>query len=408
MSRPSQRVAATALAAVLLGACSPIALGGGSARGPDSAVRPEGSKATVVSLDPRDLPAPLADREVVDPDWDAVPHEAAGVFVGLGQITEDALRFSATASDGTVLWTTERPLSCTGFALTSDGDRALAVLADLTPGTRSVAVTTASAYDLITGEQVWGPVEVPGPHVGPGLVFAEQIPEGGAMGASGPRVALDPATGAVAATEEDLGGDRLVGEHHGTLLVATSDELVARDATDGDDRWRLPLTDLGVSGTSPVQAAPDTTPGDGMMFVGDREGYALLDLTGRRVARGALDTATDPSTGVHVTVDHDLLRGYDTEGDLRWEHPIERGTRIASAGSGVVYLREGGRILTRDTSAGERVEVYGTPSETGAAHPACGLDGRRRPADLRGTPVATTEPAGTVPDAAARSSARAP
>lgn len=229
------------------------------------------------------------------------------------------------------------------------------------------------------------------------------------MGSSGPRVALDPATGAVAATEEDLGGNRLVGEYDGILLVATDDELIARDA-DGEDRWRQPLADLGPTGAQQVQAAPDATPGDGMAFVGDRDGYALVDLAdGRSVARDILDTATDPSTGVHVTVDHGQLRGYGREGELRWEYPVERGTRIASAAGGTVYLREGGQILTRDASTGEPVEVYGDPTEAGAALPehAATTDATvLQTSD--GLRLATTEPAGDEPAATARTAARAP
>lgn len=65
-----------------------------------------------------------------------------------------------------------------------------------------MAATTATALDLTTGEQIWGPVDVPGPYQGPGLVFA--APPEGFMGQTGPRVALDPTTGQVAAAESDI------------------------------------------------------------------------------------------------------------------------------------------------------------------------------------------------------------
>ena len=387
------RAAAISAVAVLVSACT-LLPGAGYPTDVDPDIRTDGTSAPAVVLDPVDLPEPLVDRALVDLGWDAVPQEADGVYVGLGQMTDTALRFSAVAADGTILWTTERPRSCTGFALTSDGDRPLAVLTDLSPGRTSVAVTTASAYDLRTGEQVWGPVEVPGPHAGPGLVFAA-LPTGGAMGASGPGVALDPATGTVAATEDELDGARLVGEYHGTLLIAVDEHLLARGADDGRERWRLPLADLGLHDATQVSEAPDAIPGPGTAFVGDREaGYALVDLTdGTVIATAALDTATDASRRVHVTIDHDRLYGHDTDGALIWDHPIEPGTRIASATNGVLYLLTGGAVHTRDTATGRPLPAYGTVSADGAALPRHGDEAGAAVLETsRGLLLATTDP----------------
>lgn len=368
MSRPLLRAIAAGTTAVAVSACA--LLGSGYPSGVDPQIRPDGTSAPTVELDPADLPAPLADRQVVDLGWDAVPQESSGVFVGLGQMTEEALRFSAVTSEGTILWTTERPLSCTGFALTASDGRQLAVLTDLSPGRTTISVTTASAYDLHTGEVVWGPVEVPGPHAGPGLVFAEAL-TGGAMGSGGPRVALDATTGAVAATEEDLDGVRLVGEYHGTILIASDDHLVATDAHNNHEQWRLPLADLGLDQATQVAASPDATPGPGLAFVGDRDaGHALVDLAdGTIIASAALDTATDPSTDVHVTVDHDRLHGHDPVGEPIWSRPVEPGTRIANAGNGVVYLVTAGNIHTRETATGKPLGVYDTPGPDGAVLP---------------------------------------
>ena len=369
MSRPSPQGAAAGTVAVLLSACT-LLPGSGYPTGIDPEIRTDGTPAPAIVLDSVELPEPLVDRELVDLGWDAVPEESAGVFLGLGQITDDALRLSAVTEEGMVLWTTERPLSCAGFALTADSDRLLAVLTDVSPGRASVAVTTASAYDLHSGEQIWGPVEVPGPHAGPGLVFAT-LPTGGAMGSSGPRVALDPATGTVSATEDELDGARLVGEYHGTLLIVDHEHLLAHDTNDGRERWRLPLADLDLHDAAQVAAAPDSTPGPGLAFVGDRDtGYALVDLiAGSIVTTAALGAATDPSTNVHVTIDHDQLYGHDMDGDPIWDHAIEPGTRIASAGNGVLYLLTAGNIHTRDTETGQPLGVYEDPRTTNAALP---------------------------------------
>lgn len=98
------------------------------------------------------------------------------------------------SAEGTVLWTEERPLLCSAFVVTTSDDGPLAILMDITAGDTTMSETTVSAYDLRTGAERWGPVDVPGPHVGPGLVFAAPPPE--ARGSNGPRIALTrlPAT----------------------------------------------------------------------------------------------------------------------------------------------------------------------------------------------------------------------
>src|SRR5699024_11035203 len=84
--------------------------------------------------------------------------------------------------------------------------------------------TTASAYDLATGERLWGPVDVPGTVQGPGLVFGESAPAS-TMGDTGARLALDPATGEVAADEATDTDVTIVGEYDGTVLLTVDDVL---------------------------------------------------------------------------------------------------------------------------------------------------------------------------------------
>lgn len=365
-----RNLATLAVTAVLLGACSLVGGGERTAQTIDTTVRRGDGPHPIAEVDPRDLPTPFTDRQLLDPGWEALPDEAEGIFLGIGPFTAHAVQFSATASDGTVLWTTQRPLSCTGFTLTFDGQRTLAVLTDLSPGTGArVAVTTASAYDLATGEQMWGPVEVPGPHAGPGLVFAS-LPEGGAMGASGPRMALDPASGALVATENTHRSERLIGEYHGVLLIAADEQLIGRDAVAGTEHWRLPLADLGFTDPDQVVAAPSSVTNATLAVIGDHASSALIDLVnGQALAHGVQDTALDASSGMHVTVERDHLRGRTRNGVVQWDQPIDAGARIVSVSGGVVYLREDGLIFARDAATGEPVQVYRTPSEAGAALP---------------------------------------
>lgn len=356
--RQLQRVVTASTVALLLGAC---ALGGeGYPSGVDPSIKLADTSAPVGVVGNDELPTTLADGKFVDPYWDAMPRHSSGVFVGFGQISDEALRISAVTSDGTILWTTERPLSCTGFTLTADADgRALAVLTDMSVGTTTVSVTTASAFDLYTGELVWGPVEVPGPHTGPGLVFSA-LPTGGAMGASGPRVALDPTSGSAAISEDDLDGVLVVGEYDGTLVLASDDHLVATDAQ-SRELWRLPLHELGLADVQTVATSPDVMLGAGFAFVGERDaGYALVDLgDGTVIAHAAQATATDPVQQTHITVEHDRLRAYTYTGSLLWEQPIDPKTRIAGTADGVIYLILDDRIHTRDAVTGDQVRVYG-------------------------------------------------
>lgn len=138
------------------------------------------------------LPTSFEELAVLDPGWDTDAQYADGVYLAAGE-HDGVLEFTSVDVHGRVLWAVQRPASCTGFAVTTDADgRALAVLGDLQTSSDALAATTASAYDLTTGEHVWGPVEVRGPYQGPGLVFA--APPEGFMGETGPRVALDPTT----------------------------------------------------------------------------------------------------------------------------------------------------------------------------------------------------------------------
>src|SRR5699024_2008108 len=229
-----------------------------------------------------DPPETLVDREIVDPSWSEPPKAAGDLFVGLRPVDDTALELTAVDASGTVLWTARRPLACTGFALADVGDRITVVLTDLEPGRDTAITTTATAYDLATGEELWGPVDVPGGHVGPGLVYSE-VPTA-TMGTTGPRVALDPATGAVFADERDFDGS-VVGEYDGIVLLEISGDLIARRSANAEELWRMPTTDLrpigarDTAGTLTTPPPPAVASQDGTALVGDPSaGYGLVDV----------------------------------------------------------------------------------------------------------------------------------
>lgn len=110
-------------------------------------------------LTPLWLPLTFLDMQILDPGWDTEVHYGDGVFLGAAELG-GRLEYSAVDVHGSVLWAAERPTSSTDFSVRVDADgSAIAVLPDSGPD----GSATVSGYDLVTGEQVWGPVEPPGP-----------------------------------------------------------------------------------------------------------------------------------------------------------------------------------------------------------------------------------------------------
>ena len=118
------------------------------------------------------LPLIVEPLELVEPGWDLDVKHLGDVFLSAG-IGDERLGFSAVDSNGTTLWQAQRPRGCTGFTVTADSEgKPLAVLTDSASDQSCSTEVTASAYDLESGEQRWGPTEVPGPMHGPGTVFS--------------------------------------------------------------------------------------------------------------------------------------------------------------------------------------------------------------------------------------------
>ena len=354
MTRRFRLAAASVAGAVLLAACGGT---GPIGDGPESAPAVVADPAPVMIGEPApdadllagSLPLALTGMPVLDPGWDQVPQELDALMLGLVHPPEDAgagepLRFVAAREDGTLLWEAQRPPSCTGFALSRGPDGPVAVLTDVAAGAEALTQTLASGYDLATGELLWGPNEVPGPHQGPGAVFAAPAP-GAAMGETGPRVVLDPATGDVVATEED--GVVVIGEYGGVVLTATDGVLTAS----GAQQWSVPLADLDL-GSEP--AALPTAPPHGAALIGadgERSG-TLLDLdTGEVLAEDVVSAARELQSGTLVTAGPELVSGYPETGES-WQREIA-GARIDGAANVFAYVRTGNelRVLNAVTGA---------------------------------------------------------
>lgn len=356
-TRTALTAAAVALAAVMLGACSPsdTTTAGEPPAAPDLQREP-GPATDPTPLDASGLRLPYQfDGAVLfDMGWEAPPQHLDGVFLAPVE-TGDHLTFTAIDSDGTALWTLERPLACAGFTLaTTDSGQSLAIINDTSAAPDRISAVTATAYDLHTGAKAWGPVEVPGTHQGPGLVYAEPA---AAMGETGPRTALDINTGKIAAEAPDL----VIAERDGTVLLQDGDRLRAV-ASHGDVLWEATLP----AGIDQARSLPGSQLGGGLLplaMADDR--FVIIDLaTGDVVATGVTSAAFDEATGVLAVTNGTRLWAEDiATGELLWEQGMAPEARIKAAGTAQVYIRYDDSIQVYNVLTGAVTPGYDPAAE---------------------------------------------
>ncbi|WP_300345799.1 hypothetical protein [Nesterenkonia sp.] len=354
---PRIMITAPAIAALLaLAACTSDS----ERQEPNYKPAPQTVESQAPEADDQDLRLPyqLEELPLLDPGWASPPQQAGGIYLAPGE-TNGTLTFTAIDTDGTILWQAERPLSCAGFTLTNDGTQDLAVLTDLEPDEDSFGATTATAYNLETGEQVWGPVEVPGPHQGPGLVFAAPPEEH--FGDLGPKVVLDPATGEALYDEDADSNTNVIGEYHGTVLVAEDEQIHAYSSPAQDLEWSLSLSDNGWP-RDQVYGADSTNSGflTGALIGVEADNQTLVDLTtGEIIANDLRDAAQDPTTGTWIALGEDLA-GYDETGEQIFTNPdAEDLQTIEGIGGVMVYLRTSdGRIQVHNVVSGDVAQAY--------------------------------------------------
>src|SRR5690606_38421887 len=231
--RRAPAAAAGAAALLLLAACT----GSGPRETADAEPRDD-PPAPAPEVPAAGVPPSLAAEPAWLAPFSAPPKASGDGFVGPVMPEESGgdLVFLGVGPDGATRWSLSRNPSCTAFAATRDadgGDLVVVLDSDADPERALLASrTTAAGYRPDDGALVWGPVEVPGTLVGPGLVFG--APAKSVMSAdTGPKTALDPSTGRVAADEED-GGAAVLHEHQGALLTEEDGELRAVDAAGGE------------------------------------------------------------------------------------------------------------------------------------------------------------------------------
>ena len=302
----------------------------------------------------------------IDPGWDVAAQEADDVFLSLHEAESD-LEFRAVDSDGTILWSAKRPRVCSGFLVSDSADGPVAVLMDQQSGSSGSLKATASGFDLHTGENLWGPVEVPGPLLGSGLVFAG--PPEDFIGAGGPRTALDPASGAELAVE-DGDSPRVLALLDGHLVLADGEELIGEDV-EGRRLWTRPLADLGLTAAE-ARETPWEAVGDSHALLGSGGGqHTLIDMrSGKTVASDIDGTGFDSRSRTLVTSDS-KLHGFDLDGTKRWDAPLDGDAELSAVGAGLVITESdsGGAdddgMQTRSADDGQLLDAAEEAPESG-------------------------------------------
>ncbi|MGC2942191.1 MULTISPECIES: hypothetical protein [unclassified Brevibacterium] len=322
----------------------------GCSHAPDDFDRtPEQVTIELDAVDSSDLQLPLIIEplELVEPGWDLPPAHLGEVFLSAAA-GDERLDFSAVDVHGSTLWQAQRPSGCTGFTISVGADGTpLAVLTDSESSTDCDEDVTASAYDLETGEQVWGPVDVPGPMRGPGTVFAAEDAE------PAEALALDPATGE--AVQDGSSDVRRLGEYRGTILSIDGERLRAT----GEQSWELSLPDNGWNADE-LRAVAEADPGEDVIALdaGDGVGPVLDRETGELLDGDARGVAQDANTGAIVTLGKQGLTVIDDTGKNELPVSVPQSVDLEAAVGGLIYLREGGTLRVHNAATGSLARGY--------------------------------------------------
>lgn len=320
-----------------------------------------------------------------EPLWsvalDSTPQVTDERLVGLvyPDPSEPELSVVGLDATGEVRWRVTTNPSCAGFGVSRHEGRDLVVVldSDADESAGGLATTTvATAFDAADGAVAWGPVEVPGPLRGPGLIFGE-APGSVVADDLGPRVMLSAADGSVVADES--AGDVVVHEHHGVGVVERDGLLQARDTASGELLWTgadlarpagidagsrpVPVTDVTASAGATLVLAWPRPPGEPVYAAHELGTGALLgELPGE--PDGA--SVADPESGTTlITTSGPAGRQLSalTPHGAAWSVPFPDDASVdVIAGDSVHGRSEGGAGLVLSRSDGTvRAEGAWTP-----------------------------------------------
>ena len=353
MRRAAGAVAATLASVVLLAACSGPPSQLGAHRVADAVNLVD---LTATSAMPA-LPSEYLATGIVQ--FDSQPAVSHNVFVStlFPNSEVEGLNFIGLSGAGT-RWQIETNPSCVGFVLTRDGDRELIVIldSDATAEAGKLATrTVATAFESESGAIAWGPVDVPGPARGSGLIFAD-TPKGIVSDDVSPAVMLSAHNGTVSVAEDATGASTIKHESNGTGLIETAGLLTAVDTATRKVLWDEGTlsrpTDVGAS--SPVSVADNVSQGDVVFLdwvdsAGDtvvsahnvRTGAMLAEFSGHLTGPSIIDESSEnlAVSSFRPTDGATILTAINPNSGTLWEQVLESDTTPVSASDKVIYLR---------------------------------------------------------------------
>jgi hypothetical protein len=291
-----------------------------------------------------DVPALTQGAALWQAPFDDVPKSEGGVFIGPVYPTSEngTLQIIGVDETGATMWSVHTNPSCAGYGISRTGATGLAIVlhSDVDSSTGKLASITASAFDTATGDRVWGPVSVPGPLQGPGLIFG-QTAASVVGGAEGPKTMLAARDGKVVARQDE--GVTPLYEHNGVGLVRQNGELRAIDTGTGTTLW-----------SSSTLAPP-------------RNGWRFADfLSNRSASDRDIIALRWVSTGGSVSVLHDLASGRplvtlpysgDPYTTVDPRAGIIASTTLDSTGENLGLDRSDGRVLWRGPAGDSGLNV---------------------------------------------------
>ena len=253
---------------------------------------------------------------------------------------------------------------------------------------RAAGAAAATAFESESGAIAWGPVDVPGPARGAGLIFAD-TPKGIVSDDVSTAVMLSAHDGTVSVAKDATGASTIGYESNGTGLIETAGLLTAVDTTTGEIRWDANTLSrpTDVESSSAVSVATNASQGDIVFLdwvnpVGDtvvsahnlRTGAILAEFSGHLAGPSIIDESSEnlAVSSFRSTDGATILTAIDPDSGTLWEQVLESDTTPVSASDTVIYLRGGMGNVTITWSNGhqqqrgqERIPMAVLPNGTG-------------------------------------------
>lgn len=333
-------------------------------------VRPESITVASDATSTRITPGLTATGTV---ELDRAPAAANGVFVSMIFPDSEREQLSFVGATGaSTRWQIDTNPSCVGSALTRAGDEEMIVVLDSDArldGGRLATRTVATAFRTDTGKQVWGPVDVPGPIQGPGLIFAD-TPKAIVSADPVSRVMLSASDGSVVVDETGTDDVQIDYESNGVGLMRIAGELQAMDTRTSRTLWdsaSVPRPD-GTDSTwsASVDETVETSRGDLVFlrwtapdgewvtaahnvrtgnFLGSIPG-TLVPATVASPSRNRIVVASTPAPATT------LLTALDPDEGILWAQNVSGTVTLESASDDTLYLRNRAQGVALDLDSG--------------------------------------------------------